>query len=219
LPEYFPPKYFVKLTFLLSLPLLVVARSEALSSARVTFSPLTKVAYLQAKKSCVAAHPQVTFPLKKQRGRLVIPTLKGQRVFQDRGMGTDNDDQARYDYLGYLQEYGTHVVLAHLWERTQWFLVDKDGQQIELYEAPLYSPNGKSFVAIAAGLEYPVYPNSLLLYRFETGHWRKVWALEPTAWEPNGVCWNSASTLLLKKKTWTPQDLGTTFSYAKLIIR
>jgi hypothetical protein len=219
LPGHWPPKYFVKLPFLLLLPLLVVARPGGPSALHVTFSPLTKAAYLQAKKSCVVTKPRVTFPLKKANGRLVIPTAKGRKVFQDRGVGTDNDDQAQYEYLGYLQQFGTHVLLAHLWERTQWFMIDKDGRQIELYDAPLYSPDGKSFVAIAAGLEYPVYPNSLLLYRFAEGRWRQVWALEPTTWEPVDICWNNSSTLLLKKKTWTPRDLGSTASYSRLVIR
>jgi hypothetical protein len=47
----FGPKYFVKITFPLLLPLLVSAQPGVPPVAQVTFSPLTKAAYLQAKKA------------------------------------------------------------------------------------------------------------------------------------------------------------------------
>jgi hypothetical protein len=194
-------------------------RPSSPPSVRVVFSSLSRQAYLQAKKSCLITKPQIIFPLKKQRSRIVIATAKGKRVFQDKGIDTDNDDQARYEYLGYLPQFESHVILAHLWERTQWFLIDKTGKQLEFYGAPVYSPDSESFIVIAAGLEYPVYPNSLRLFRFEGQRWREVWTLEPTNWEPFDVCWSSANTLLLSKKTWAIQNLGNTLTYSKITIK
>ena len=209
----------MNLSFPLLLYLLTWARLTGPATTQVMFSPSAKAAYTQAKKSCVVNTPQATFPLKKQRGRIIIPVVKGQRVFKDRGVGTDNDDQAQYEYLGYLPQFGNHVVLAHLWERTQWLLIAKNGKQLELYDAPLYSPSGKSFVVISAGLEYSVYPNSLRLFRFEGQSWREIWALEPTKWEPIEVCWTSESTLLLCKRTWSSLNSNNSLTYSKLTIK
>ncbi|MFD1468935.1 hypothetical protein ACFQ48_11930 [Hymenobacter caeli] len=209
----------MKLQFLLLLPLLAGPPASGPAAVRVTFKALTKSAYLQAEKGCVATQPRVTFPLKKERGRLVIPTAKGQRTYRDKGQGTDNDDQAQFEYAGYTPQFGYHTVTAHLWERTQTFLIDKNGQQLELYEAPQYAPGTKSFVVASSGLEYSVYPNSIRLFRFENRAWREVWTLEPTMWEPDDICWTSPTTLLLSKKMWTGKSPGNTFTYAELVIK
>lgn len=212
----------MKLTWLLLLALLVGASLPKAPPVHVTFSSLTKEAYLTAKKTAVVTKPKVTFPLKKQKGRIVIPTVKGQKVFQDKGIGTDDSEQGEYIYLGYLPQFEYHTVEAHLWERTQWFLLDKQGRQLAFYDAPLYSPDAKSFVVASPGIEYGVYPNEILLYRFENHHWREIWkvepSVEPATWEPNEICWLSNSTLLLQKKMWGGRKPGS-FTYAKLEIR
>jgi hypothetical protein len=208
----------MKVRFLLLLPLLIGARPSAPPAVRVTFSPLTKAAYLQAKKGCIETKPHVTFPLKKTHGRIIIPTAKGQKAFQDKGIGTDNDDQAQYEYLGYLPQFECHVVLAHLWERTLWILIQKSGRQIELYDAPSYSPDLKSFVVISSGLEYSVYPNSIRLFQFDNHAWQEVWSLEPKNWEPYRLCWASNSSLLLIKEMWVGKNPGTAFTYSKLLL-
>jgi hypothetical protein len=206
----------MKLGYLLLLPLLFGARPSAPPTVRVTFSPLTKAAYLQAKKGCIKTKPRVTFPLKKVRGRIVIPTAKGAKIFQDKGVGTDNDDQAQYEYLGYLPQFECHVVLAHLWERTLWVLIQKSSKQRELYDAPSYSPDLKTFIVISRGLEYSVYPNSLRLFQFESGAWREVWSLEPKSWEPYQVDWLTSTTLLLKEKHWSKDLAQEWYTYVRL---
>ena len=205
------------------LPLLGYFPTAGPPAVRVTFSPLTKAAYLAAAKAAVVTKPAITFPLKKVRGRIVIPTTKGPKVLQDKAVGTDDTEQAEYIYQGYLPQFGYHVVEAHLWERTQWILLDKQGRYLEFYEAPLFSPDLKSFVIASPGIEYTVYPNEIQLFRFENGRWRQVWKLEPSvepmSWEPDKIRWLSNLTLLLKKKMWTGKNPGTTFTYAKLTIQ
>ena len=99
---------------LLLLPVLLLQLPAAgPPSVRVTFSPLTKAAYLVAKKASIATKPVTTFPLKKVRGRIIIPTAQGQQVFRDKGVGTDNEDQAQFEYLGYLPQFGYHSLLGH----------------------------------------------------------------------------------------------------------
>jgi hypothetical protein len=212
----------MKLVLLLLLAVLLKVPASAPPKVRVTFSPLTKVAYEQARKTAVVTTPTLTFPLKKQKGRIVIPTTKGPKVFADKGPGTDETEQREYIYQGYLPQVGYHVVEAHLWERTQWYLVDKQGNQLAFYYAPIYSPDMKYFVVVATGIEYDVYPNEIRLFQFTNGRWRQVWKLEPLVeparWEPAEIHWLSNSTLLLKKKMWTGKNPGTTFTYAKLTI-
>ncbi|TPG67522.1 hypothetical protein EAH73_07375 [Hymenobacter nivis] len=201
------------------LPLLTGPPASGPTAVRVTFKSLTKSAYLQAKKGCVTAKPRVTFPFKKGRGRIVIPTAKGQKIYQDKRQGTDDDDQAQFEYAGYTPQFGYHAITAHLWERTQTFLIDKNGQQLELYDAPQYAPDMKSFVVASSGLEYSVYPNSIRLFRFENRAWREVWSIAPKTWEPGQICWVSPNALLLRKKIWTETSFGNTFTYSRMVIK
>jgi hypothetical protein len=63
--------------------------------ARLTFSPLTRAAYLQAKKHCVEAELRVAFPINKKQGRLVIPSAKGVYVLQDGLVDGEHDADTR----------------------------------------------------------------------------------------------------------------------------
>jgi hypothetical protein len=219
----------MKAALLLLLPLLLKVSAASSSgpavppSVRVTSSPLTKAAYLEARKLTVVTRPTLTFPVKKVRDRIVIPTAAGPKIFQDKGIGTDNDDQAKYEYAGYLPQFGYHVVVGHFWEHTNWLLLGPGGAPLELYDAPVYSPDLKHFVVSAAGIEFSVYPNEIRLFTFLNGRWREVWKLEPSVepatWEPQEVRWLSNSTLLLKKRMWTGKNPGATYTYAKLTIQ
>ena len=213
----------MKILLLWLLVLLGHAPATGPAPVRVTFSPLTKVAYLAAKKAAVSTKPIVAFPLEKVRGRIVIPTVKGPNVFQDKGIGTDDIEQGEYLYQGYLTQFGYHVIEAHLYERTQWYLLNKQDNQLALYATPVYSPNLRCLVVASAGIEYGVYPNEIQLFRFNNNQWQLVWQLkpsvEPATWEPDEIDWLSDSTLLLKKKMWTGSTPGNTFTYSKLTIR
>lgn len=69
-------------------------------AVKVSFSPLTKAAYLAAKKAAIVTKPAVTFPLKQQKWRIVIPTAKGKKVFQDITTETSIGNQEQFDYFG-----------------------------------------------------------------------------------------------------------------------
>ncbi|SFQ72300.1 hypothetical protein [Hymenobacter arizonensis] len=203
--------------------LALLLRAPALEPApvRVTFTTLTRKTYLAARKTSVLSNPAVTFPLNKTRGRIVIPTDKEAKIFQDKGVGTDSDDQAQFEYKGYLPQSKSHMLVGHYWERTQVLLVPSSGEkQLALYGAPVFSPDMQSFVSIAAGIEYGVYPNEIRLFRLKKGHWQQVWLLEPSVdpatWEPDEVRWISPNTLILKKRMWTGKNPGTTYTYARL---
>jgi hypothetical protein len=100
----------MKVGFLLLLPLLIGDWPSAPPAVRVIFSPLTKTAYLQAKKYCIETKPRVTFPLKKVGGRIVILTAKGQRIFRDGWIEGEHDEDTRYKYLGYWPSLHWHLV-------------------------------------------------------------------------------------------------------------
>jgi hypothetical protein len=182
----------------------------------ITFVPLTKKVYLAARKGAASAKPSITFPLKKQHGRILIPTGKGKKVFTDKYVDTDRDDQQQFEYLGYLPRFECHVVLGHFYEWSQWFLITKSGQQLELYDAPEYSPDLQYFVSASQGLEYSVYPNTIRLFHFENHTWREVWHLEPKAWEPKQVNWLSPNTLSISQKHWASNSSRIWCTYVKL---
>lgn len=192
-------------------------------AGRVTLTPCTKGAYDEAKKTAITTKPTLTFPLKKQQGRVVIPTAKGPKVFQDKGVGTDNDDQVEFKYLGYAAELKYHLVTGTYWEGFLCHLVGDNGQQLELADTPDFSPNKRRFVVWSAGIEVSYMANVIQVYELESGRWWQVWKLEPSVepatWEPEELHWLSNSTLLLKKKMWTGKNPGTTFTYAKLTIQ
>lgn len=213
----------MKPALLLLLALLLKTPATVSAPVRVTFSLLTKAAYLAVRKVTVVTKPTLTFPVKKTQGRLVIPIATGTRVFQDKGVGTDDIDQAQYEYAGYLPQFGYHVVVGHFWERTNWLLLGPESVPLALYDAPAYSPDLKHFVVSAAGIEFSVYPNEIRLFSFVNGRWREVWKLEPSVdpatWEPQEVRWLSNSTLLLKKRMWNGKNPGATYTYARLTIQ
>ena len=213
----------MKLLLLWLLPLLGYSPATGPAPVHVTFIPLTKGAYLAAKKTAVSTKPTVTFPLKKVRGRIVIPTAKGPKIFQDNAVDEEDSDWEKFTYRGYWPQFGCHIIEHNRYEWSNFILLNKYGQKLELYDLPVCSADLKSFVAISGGIEYWAYENSIRLFRFENGRWRQVWKLEPSVepatWEPNEIQWLSNSTLLLKKKMYTGKNPGNTFTYAKLEIR
>jgi hypothetical protein len=213
----------MKLLLLVLLTLLLKLLAVAPPVVRVTSTALTKAAYLEAKKTAIVTKPTLTFPLKKQQARIVIPTAKGPKVFQDKGVGTDNDDQVEFKYLGYDTALKYHLVTGNYWEGFLCHFVGDNGQQLELSDTPDFSPDMRSFVVFSAGIEVSYLPNLIQLYRLENGRWRQIWKLEPSiepaTWEPEEMRWLSNSTLLMKKKTWAGKNPGSTFTYAKLTIQ
>jgi hypothetical protein len=218
------PKYFVKLTFLLLLPLLVTARPSGPPTLRVTFSPLTQAAY--AKASCVVTKPRVTFPLKKVHSRLVIPTAKGQKVFTDINIddaairrGHGEDESVIHTYLGYLPAFHCHLIQVQSYETAQWLLLSDSGQLIALWGEPVFAPDGLHIASSCMGIEYGGgQPNIIQLLKLDKGVLREVWSVTPTQWEPSQLCWVSNNALTVKKIMWTGKSIGNTFSYAKLLI-
>jgi hypothetical protein len=213
----------MKPVLLLLLALLLKLPAGAPSKVRVTFSPLTKAAYLAAKKGAVVTKPTLTFPLKKQKGRIVIPTANGSKVFKDNPVVEENPDWEVYAYQGYFPQFECHLIEHNHYEWSRYILIDKSGRQTETFDMAIYSPDLRSFVAISQGVESAMYSNSIELFRFENHHWRPVWKIEPSVdpatWEPAEIHWLSSSTLLLKKKMWTGKNPGSTFTYAKLTIQ
>ena len=191
-------------------------------AVRVTFSPLTKAAYLAAQKGCLVTKPKMTFPLKKVRGRIVIPTTKGNVVFADNLVEEGSPEWEEYKYLGYIPNLDCHLLEHSHYEWLSNILVDKNGRQTEVYNSLVYSTNFKSFATISAGIEDAVFPNEIRIFQFNNHRWRQVWKLEPSVepvtWEPDAICWTSPTTLLLRKKMWTGSNPGTTYTYARLTI-
>ena len=165
----------------------------------------------------------MTFPLKKVRGRIVIPTATGPKIFQDKGVGTDNDDQVEFDYRGYAVGSKFHVVEGRYWEGFQCYLVGTNGQQVALPGPPAYSPDRQRFVVASSGIEVSFLPNSIQLFGLVNGRWQQLWKLEPSVepatWEPDEIHWLSNSTLLLKKRMWAGKNPGSIFTYARLTIQ
>ena len=220
-------QYFMKLLLLLLLPLISYFPASKPAPVRVTFSPLTKAAYLAAKKACVSTKPQFIFPLKKQKGRIVIPTTKRLKVFKDVVIDETSVAQGRgeaestiHHYLGYLTDFRCHLLKVDYYETSEYLLIDATGTQLTLSGEPLFAPDMRHIVATCMGIEYGGgQPNILQLLELRDGSVRQVWFLEPKIWEPYRICWTSVNTLLLSKTMWTAKSQGTAYTYAKLQIQ
>jgi len=209
----------MKPLLLLFLALLLKLPATGPPGVRVTFSPLTKATYLQAKKTCVSTKPEVTFPLKETHGRIVIPSSKGPKVFQDEGRDEDDPDQVRYQYLGYLGHFHCHLLKVSYYESVEYWLIDAAGHQLVLGGEPHFAPDMQHIAVAHMGIEYDDgQPNGIQLLELHNGTLRKCWSIEPKTWEPYRICWTSANTLLLSKTMWTGKNPGTAYTYAKLTI-
>ncbi|MDO7849407.1 hypothetical protein Q5H92_23790 [Hymenobacter sp. M29] len=212
----------MKLLPLVLLALLLKLPAGAPPKVRVALSPLTRAAYLGALKAAVDTKPTMTFPVRKQKRRIVIPAAKGSVVFKDSDVDEEDPDWEEYTYQGYWPQFQFHLMRHNHYEWSKNVLVGRSGQKLELDGEPVFSPDLNYFAAVAAGIEYWASDNSIQLFRFEKGRWWQVWKLEPSidpaTWEPAEIHWLSNSTLLLKKRMWTGKKPGNTFAYAKLEI-
>ena len=208
----------MKLKFLLLLSLLIGARPSAPPAVRVTFSPLTKAAYLQAKKSCVEIKPRVTFPLKKQHGRIVIPTVKGQRVFQDGWVDGEHDEDTRYKYLGYWPSLHWHLVEGfHYSEVYRLHALTQSGQWLKLENSPDLAPDTSQFVVASGALDGIGAP-TIQLFQLKKGIWQERWRIESKTWQVEQLEWLTSNSLLLQEKHWTEDFAKSWHTYAQLTI-
>ena len=196
------------------------------ATIRVTSSLLAKAVYLVVKKGCVETKLRVTFPLKKQRGRIIIPTVKGQKILADIvvgeafiNQGHSKAEMTEYIYLGYLTVFQAHLIQVQFYETTQWLLIDASGRQIELWGEPVFAPDMKHIAASCMGIKYGGgQPDIIQLLELKNGVLSTVWSSEPKTWGPYRICWSSSNSLLLSKKMWTEKNPGNTSTHSKLTI-
>lgn len=204
---------------LLLLTLLLKLPPDGPPKVRVTFNSLTEAAYVATGNAPVATKPRITFPLKKQQGRIVIPLPKGQKVYQDKGQGEDDSQQVHYEYRGYRPQVRCHLIRVRYYETEEWLLIDSLGHAVKLCGEPLFAPDMQHVVAASEGLEYGGgQPNKVQLLEIRNGALREIWSLEPKTWEPQSLCWMSNNVLLVTKEMWTEKSQGTQYTYAKLTI-
>ena len=212
-------------------PLLLLLLLEAWlggpRQARVTFIPLTKAVYLQARKGLSITKPRHTHPVKKQDGRLVIPTTAGPKVLADVvidaaavAMGHREAEAIQYNYVGYFPDFSCHLIRVQYYELTKWLLIDNSGRQLSLWGEPIFAPDQQHIFAIAQRPETGSGPpNSLQLLEMQNGALREAWSQKPKKWQPYRAYWASPKSLLLVKEARVGKPAGDTYTYAKLVIQ
>jgi hypothetical protein len=208
----------MKLGFLLLLPLLFGAWPSAPPAVRVTFSPLTKTAYLQAEKSCVETNPLVTFPLKKVGERIIIPTAKGKRIFRDGWIEGEHDKDTRYKYLGYWSALHWHLVEGyHYSEVYHLNALTQNGQWLKLEGFPELAPDTSQFVIASGALDGIGMP-TIQLFQLKKGIWQEKWRIEPKTWQVEQLKWLTTNILLLQEEHWNRDFSKSWYTYAQLTI-
>lgn len=188
-------------------------------AVRVAISPLTKAAYVQALKGKISTTPRVTFPLKKQHERLVIPSAKGAHVFRDGWVDGERDEETRYKYLGYWPALRWHLVEGyHFSEVYRLNALTQSGQWLKLEDSPQIGPDTSQFVVASGALDGIGTP-TIQLFRLKKGVWQEVWKIESSSWQVEQLEWVAANTLLLQQKHWDKTFSRAWYTYAKLTIQ
>jgi hypothetical protein len=209
----------MKVTFLLFLLLFHGASMLRPPVGNVILSPLPRAAYVQALKGKISTIPHVTFPLKKQQKRLVIPFLKGARVFRDGWVDGERDEETRYKYLGYWPALRWHLVEGyHFSEVYRLNVLTHGGQWLKLEGDPQLSPDTRQFVVTSGALDGLGAP-CIQLFRLTRGAWQEVWKIESHWWQVEQLEWVASNTLLLKQKHWDKTFSRAWYTYAKLTIK
>jgi hypothetical protein len=188
-------------------------------TVHVAISPLTKTAYLLALRRKISTAPRVTFPLKKQHERLVIPSAKGTHIFRDGWVNGERDEETRYKYLGYCPDLRWHLVEGyHFSEAYRLNALTQSGQWLKLEGSPQVSPDTTQFVVASGALDGMGTP-AIQLFRLKRGSWQEVWKIEPSSWQVEQLEWVAANTLLLQQKHWDKTFSRAWYTYAKLTIQ
>jgi hypothetical protein len=213
------------------LPLLVLLSSAAgpkPPAVRVTISPLTKAAFEQARRRASTLGKLLLgeapiFTVHKQKGRLVIPTEAGSKLFKDKVFPKNEVDDITYEYLGFFPKHKVHLIQVAYYESSEVLLVEKNGNIVRLVSEPLYSPSQQRLLAASRGIVYAMMPNSLQLVEKVAGRLQIVWEITPKKWEPVDLFWTSDSVACLKQElvnsaTEEPYEPAR-FTYARLLVR
>jgi hypothetical protein len=216
----------MKLVFLLLLALFGEGSAPRPPAVHVTFSPITKAGYERAKKLArvtgeTGTREKPTFPVKKQKHRLVIPTAAGNKVFRDKVFPENEVDDVTYEYLGFFPKLQQHFINVQYYESSELLVLEPSGNLIKLMGAPAYSPNLERMAVASRGLVYEMMPNGLQLAVRQQGKLKLVWELLPKTWEPVEIFWVTNSTIFLKQsqckkgEAYNPER----FTYAKLLVK
>ncbi|GAB3736953.1 hypothetical protein GCM10027594_17840 [Hymenobacter agri] len=208
------PLLLLLLTLLLKLP------TAGPPAVRVKLSPLTKVAYEAAKKTAVVTRPPMTFPVKKQKGRIVIPTAKGPKLFKDVRVADDETAEVTYAYKGFCAELQQHLLQVSYYESSGWIIVDAAGKVSNLWSPPGYSPSLNRLFTGSGSLEYDMMPNGLQIFQKEPNGLKKIWETAPTTWAPEDAFWTTENTLYVQQRRYRNLEVSDKhyFTYAKLTI-
>lgn len=218
----------MKHSCLLLLVLLSSAASPKPPAARVIVSPLTKAAFEQARRRAdtpgkLLLGEAPVFTVHKQKGRLVIPTEAGNKLFKDKVFPKNEVEDVTYEYLGFFPRHQVHLIQVAYYESSEVLLVEKSGNIVRLVSVPLYSPGQQRLLAASRGIVYAMMPNSLQLVEKVAGRLQIVWETTPKKWEPVDLFWTSDSVACLKQEqinsaTEAPFEPAR-FTYARLLVR
>ncbi|WP_022826259.1 hypothetical protein [Hymenobacter norwichensis] len=168
---------------------------------------LTQQAFLQQARQAPSAPLRLHKGLTKQHGILQIPLRnRHHKILADKHLNTDEDDQVRYTYRGYLLDFKQHLVLAEYYETGEWLLISEQGNTLVLWSEPLSSPDRTKLVTYAGNLEYDMMPTGIQLFQVVQGRLVLQWEHKETRWNPQRLFWQTNQQLCLQAEM--PADLA-----------
>ncbi|WP_022826230.1 hypothetical protein [Hymenobacter norwichensis] len=160
---------------------------------------VTQQTFLQQAQQAPVAPLRLRNRLTKQHGVLRIPLRNGRyKVLADKHPNTDDVEQVRYTYRGYLLDFKQHLISVEYYETGEWLLVSEEGNTLVLWSEPLSSPDRTKLVTYAGNLDYEMMPTGLQLFQLVQGQLVRQWEHKEMNWNPQRLFWRTNQQLYLQ---------------------
>ena len=127
----------------------------------------------------------------KNKGILKLPLLNNKFIqLRDTLSDSDNDDQAKYEYIGVIKSIDFYLVKAIFYETGEYILINhRNGNKISLWGYPILSSNKENIVSFSSSIDYDVMPNGLQMFDIKNNELKLEWQYETDKWAIEELYW------------------------------
>lgn len=158
----------------------------------------------------------------RTEGLLTFSLTNGEKyTLKDKFEAYDSDVQI-YKYVRSLDEISYWLCEVSYYEGGSLILLDQDnGEQINVWSRPVFSPDETHFVTNSMDLEAGYMPNGMQLFEVKDGKASLVWKFEVSDWGPETVNWIDNETIAIQKSgiDYESEDYSYKSEYVKMSIQ
>lgn len=200
-------KYACKHTFCTALFVTTIA---ATFNAHAQFSHLSIAQDIPACKAAGAALGECIDAIEKKalqqaagkvvrkEGQLILNFGPGPQTLKN--IDTDDKTYINYTYLGFEAKLQQHMMYVGFQQGDQfWAYPVKGGAPSKMAGYPLLAPDNLHFATMSVDMIAGFNPNLVEIWRVDGGNLNKVASFKGDKWGPDGLEWQDAATLVVKK--------------------